>query len=393
MKKDFVKKIFICLVAFVVSFFCATPLFNSNVFALTNIQNFEYDPVFNNHEMPDGWTGKNGQELVILTNPDDTKFITKANSVLNTGNHRQLLNTFQPDEFNSYLGQVSYSSSDILALDYIVSVELPRCNSDGTYDFNTSNYFTFRFGTSDDCIIYDLNGTNRGKLGVNFSFGSINSSTYNPSNGNYFGIMIYNLEYYSNPYYVTYFGDSIGSTFYDVFKNNSTIEGIFYFAQTVNYLYNNNLMDDWIALHPNYIWQFGIYFGDTFNQYNTPNQQITNNVIGNIGNDINNNLNNQFNELENMGSGSFDGLESELGDLSDSINNSNNIINDVDRPSVDSVDNAVSILDTVLDNTSDSFGFMSDIMSIFFDNVYVSSIMLLSLSAGLLKYIFFGRGA
>ena len=109
MKKDFVKKIFICLVAFVVSFFCATPLFNSGAFALTNISNFNNDNdilVFED----------DADNLVDITYPDGSHFYTKLNVAIRNGNSGQLEITFQPDNNTNYLGTIDYGPEDILNL-------------------------------------------------------------------------------------------------------------------------------------------------------------------------------------------------------------------------------------------------------------------------------------
>lgn len=385
MKKDFVKKIFICLVAFVASFFCATPLFKLDVFALTNISNFN-----NDNDML-VWED-DGENIVDITYPDGSHLVTPLNASMGSSNNGQIQILFQPDTKDNYLGTISYEPADILNLGFEITFYLPRY-VDGAYETTFTRPVTLRFGSS-----YGSYGV----LGSNLTYMGVRSTTYEPSSGNYFSFLLWNLKSYNNT--TVYSGE------YDQYDYTS-VQYLAYVLQTLKYLQANN--SSGFNSNANF-WVYGQFRGDAFANVDTEEFLLIKNTVQNIVSEGNSEIKAELDvilsqqqetqelidelvqlqdDMLHYGEGSFDEMGNEMDSIVGDINNSNDIIGNVDRVEPDDAESAVDdVINDILSNEQAS-SVLNKIMSLLTSIGVVNTLILISLATGLIKYIFFGRGA
>lgn len=102
-------------------------------------------------------------------------------------------------------------------------------------------------------------------------------------------------------------------------------------------------------------------------------------------------VNNNINDLLNYGSGSFDDLEQDIGNASDKAEQGNQEIQDnAPKPDIDNThDDTTNIIDTVLTEHGEN---VSNILGAILGSNIINGMLLISISVGAIKYIFFGKG-
>lgn len=97
-------------------------------------------------------------------------------------------------------------------------------------------------------------------------------------------------------------------------------------------------------------------------------------------------------ELLNGGSGQFDDTKDQMQDASDKAEQGNQDIQDnAPKPDInDTVNDTSDVIDGAL--SGESFDKISDLLSAIFANTLISTILLISVAVGAVKYIFFGKG-
>lgn len=213
-----------------------------------------------------------------------------------------------------------------------------------------------------------------GNYGTNYS--NLFLTQYKPSNG----LQAYNWTSSDYTYHHFTFDTSFAQfsppVYSGPYSNYSGIDLLTYVAQTLTLRlgYDSNIQARTsVAFNIN-------YFPDVLSYAEKAQLEKLDNISGDLD------------ELLNVGSGQFDDTKDQMQDASDKAEQGNqDIQNNAPKPDInDTVGDTSDVIDGAL--SGESFDKISDLLSAIFANTLISTILLISVAVGAVKYIFFGKG-
>lgn len=241
---------------------------------------------------------------------------------------------------------------------FTISFYLPQYNSSANNYTTTYEWVPLTIG---------------GNYGTNYS--NLFLTQYKPS----VGVKAYNWtssDYTFHHFAFEWSDDNINETFNGAYSAYSNADRFRYLCQTLDRLLG---FDASIKVKTSVAFDIN-YFPDVLSYAEKAQLEKLDNISGDLD------------ELLNSGSGQFDDTKDQMQDASDKAELGNqDIQNNAPKPDInDTVNDTSDVIDEAL--SGESFDKISDLLSAIFANTLISTILLISVAVGAVKYIFFGKG-
>lgn len=198
---------------------------------------------------------------------------------------------------------------------------------------------------------------------------------------NYQGLVINNWTSTDNTYHhfridTRYIGFDGYNSFIGSYTNYSGTDLILYFCQTLE---NCVGYTDTISVRTSFAYDID-YFPNALSYADREQLLKLDQISGDLD------------ELLSAGDGQFDNMHDQMQDTSDKADQANqDIQNNAPKPDInDTVNDTSDVIDEAL--SGEAFDKLSDLLSAIFANTLISTILLISVAVGAVKYIFFGKG-
>lgn len=297
---------------------------------------------------------------------------------------------YRPNNATTYLGDISFNSLDLMALQPSIILNLPVAK----YDSNGKLYYDLSHWESASWIVNnpynkDNATTNTFLFGTSWdSFGGCQTRPYDNSTTDlskcYSSFMVKNITSYVHPNGIVFTG-----TYEDVFNNYSPYDYICYTLQTLRYLLENMTVSE-ILSHD--VFKIQKIYADGFSHLNTEEYKLYQETLKNAIDKGTEDIENKLDDMNNMGDGQFDNTKNEVNDLTNNIDKNQAILDKVDRVDPDIAgDDLNAIIDNILSD-QESVNAFNSILRLFTTNTWFISFMSIAVCTGVIKYIFFGKG-